>query len=174
MTSGVLGDLQFVRAAVAEVADVLAVLDHAAAWLAAAGIRQWPQRFVPEWITPSVERGETWLVRTGSRTAGTVTLDWSDPVWGDCPGPAGYLHRMAVERWAAGTGRAILAWSADQARARGAAALRLDCVSTNRRLRAYYEVAGFHHRGEVEVGGAPGQRSGGGTRTLVSRYELPL
>jgi RimJ/RimL family protein N-acetyltransferase len=154
--------------------DVLGVLDGAAAWLAAAGIRQWPQRFAADWIAPSVERGETWLVRAGIRAAGTVTLDWSDPVWDDCPGAAGYLHRMAVERWAAGAGRAILAWAADQARVHGAAALRLDCVSTNPRLRAYYEAAGFHHRGEVEVGGAPGQRIAGGRRTLVSRYELPL
>jgi hypothetical protein len=41
-------------------------------------------------------------------------------------------------------------------------------------LRAYYEAAGFHHRGDVEVRGAPGQRSTGDIRTLVSRYELPL
>ena len=123
---------------------------------------------------PSIERGETWLVRSGPRTAGTVTLDWSDPLWSDSAGQAGYLHRMAVQRWAAGTGGAILAWAADQARTRDAAALRLDCVSANAGLRAYYEAAGFHHRGDVEVGGAPGQRTGGGTRTLVSRYERLL
>ncbi|MGC4795807.1 GNAT family N-acetyltransferase [Micromonospora saelicesensis] len=174
MTSRIHGDLQFVRATAADVADVLAVLDHAAAWLTAAGIQQWPDRFVTEWITPAVERGETWLVRANGRTAGTVTLDWSDPVWSNCLGRAGYLHRMAVERWAAGTGSAILTWAADRARAHDAAVLRLDCVATNPGLRAYYEAAGFHHRGDVEVGGAPGQRSGGGTRTLVSRYELLL
>ncbi|GAB3827635.1 hypothetical protein ACFPIJ_07940 [Dactylosporangium cerinum] len=44
-------------------------------------------------------------------------------------------------------------------------------MAGNPRLRAYYEAAGFHHRGDVEVGGAPGQRTGD-TRTLVSRYEL--
>ncbi|HLL69185.1 MAG TPA: GNAT family N-acetyltransferase [Micromonosporaceae bacterium] len=167
-------DLRFVLATVADVADVLVVLDHAAAWLAAADIRQWPDRFLPEWVAPAVERGETWLVRAGRRTAGTVTLDWSDPVWSDCVGRAGYLHRMAVERWAAGTGRAILTWAADRARAQGAAALRLDCVAGNSGLRAYYEAAGFCHRGDVEVGGAPGQRSDGGARTLVSRYERLL
>ncbi|MEV0429905.1 GNAT family N-acetyltransferase [Micromonospora sp. NPDC050495] len=174
MTSREHGDLQFVRATSAEVAQVVAVLDHAAAWLMAAGIRQWPDRFDTEWITPSVERGETWLVRAGGRAAGTVTLDWSDPLWSDCAGIAGYVHRMAVERWAAGTGRAIVAWAVDQARVHGAVALRLDCVAGNPGLRAYYEAIGFHHRGDVEVGGAPGQRSDGGTRTLVSRYELPL
>jgi GNAT superfamily N-acetyltransferase len=152
----------------------VAVLDDAAAWLAAGGIRQWPDRFDPEWVRPSVARGETWLVWSGSHPAGTVTLDWADPLWHDRAGDAGYVHRMAVDRRATGTGRVILAWAADHARARGAAALRLDCVTANRRLRDYYESAGFQHRGDVEVGGAPGQRSDGGTRTLVSRYELLL
>ena len=174
MTSRGHGDLQFVRATPADVAQVVAVLDHAAAWLTASGIRQWPDRFDTEWITPSVEHGETWLVRADGRTAGTVTLDWADALWSDCAGSAGYVHRMAVERWAAGTGRAILTWAADQSRAHDAAALRLDCVAANPGLRAYYEAAGFHHRGDVEVGGAPGQRSDGGMRTLVSRYELQL
>ncbi len=169
-----LSGAEFVRATSADVAEVLAVLDRAAARLAAAGIRQWPPRFAAEWVTPAVERGETWLVRAGGRTAATVTLDWSDPLWSDHEGRAGYVHRMAVDRWAAGTGRAVLAWAADRARTEGAAALRLDCVAANPGLRAYYEAAGFHHRGDVEVGGAPGQRTGGGTRTLVSRYERPL
>lgn len=167
-------DLQFVRATSAEVEPVLAVLDHAAAWLTAASIRQWPDRFDAEWIRPSIERGETWMARIGNRVAGTVTLDWTDDLWTDSPEKAGYVHRMAVERWAAGTGRAILGWAADQARMHGADLLRLDCVAANRRLRAYYQAAGFHHRGDVEVWGAPGQRSTGGIRTLVSRYELPL
>ncbi|MET7403130.1 GNAT family N-acetyltransferase [Dactylosporangium sp. NPDC005572] len=167
-------DLRFVPATADDVPEVLAVLDRAAARLAAAGIRQWPERFAAEWVTPAVERGETWLVRADGRTAGTVTLDWDDPLWSDHPGPAGYLHRMAVERWAAGAGVSVLGWAARQARTRGAAALRLDCVAGNRRLRAYYEAAGFAHRGDVEVGGAPGQRSTIGDRTLVSRYELTV
>ncbi|GAB3827639.1 hypothetical protein ACFPIJ_07945 [Dactylosporangium cerinum] len=92
MSSGV----EFVRATATDVGDVLSVLDDAAAWLAAGGVRQWPERFAADWVTPAVERGETWLVRSGGRTAGTVTLDWSDPLWSDLPGRAGYVHRMAV------------------------------------------------------------------------------
>jgi hypothetical protein len=37
-------------------------------------------------------------------------------------------------------------------------------VADNAGLRAYYENAGFRHRGDVEDEGG----------TLVSRYELPL
>ena len=169
------GHLRFVRATPEDVAQVVAVLDDAAAWLAASGIRQWPDRFEPEWVTPSLERGETWLVRTtDGRTVGTFTLGWADQLWTDRAGKAGYIHRMAIERRAAGAGRVILAWAGAQARSHDAIALRLDCVAANAGLRAYYEAAGFQHCGDVEVGGAPGQRSDGGTRTLVSRYELPL
>ena len=53
-------------------------------------------------------------------------------------------------------------------------ALRLDCVASNDRLRAYYEAAGFIHRGDVTVAGAPGQRLDQGPVTVVSRYELRL
>jgi GNAT superfamily N-acetyltransferase len=81
---------------------------------------------------------------------------------------------MAVRRRAAGLGSVILAWAADVARQRGGGALRLDCVASNRRLRTYYEAAGFAHRGDVTVGGAPGQRRDEGPVTQVSRYEMPL
>jgi hypothetical protein len=37
--------------------------------------------------------------------------------------------------------------------------------------RAYYEAAGFVHRGDVTVAGAPGQRLDEGPVTVVSRYE---
>jgi hypothetical protein len=81
---------------------------------------------------------------------------------------------MAVRREAAGLGAAILAWAADAARRHGRTALRLDCVASNDRLRAYYEAAGFVHRGDVTVAGAPGQRLAVGPTVLVSRYELRL
>jgi len=39
-------------------------------------------------------------------------------------------------------------------------------------LRSYYESAGFQHEGDVEVGGAPGQRDTAAPRTLISRYQV--
>lgn len=157
-----------------QAAEVLSVLDEAAAWLAARGIAQWPARFELSWVAGAMSRGETWLVEAGGAVAATVTLDWSDPLWADADPGAGYLHRMAVRRNGAGLGPVILGWAADVARRRGCDALRLDCVTSNGRLRAYYEAAGFAHRGDVTVGGAPGQRLGEGPVTQVSRYEMPL
>jgi GNAT superfamily N-acetyltransferase len=154
--------------------DVLSVLNEAAAWLRGQGITQWPARFEPSWVEGAIRRGETWLVEVDGMIGATATVDWSDRVWSDIGGSAAYLHRMAVRRQAAGLGGAILAWAADVARQHGRGALRLDCVASNDRLRAYYEAAEFVHRGDVPVAGAPGQRLDTGPVTRVSRYELPL
>ncbi|GAA2407788.1 GNAT family N-acetyltransferase [Nonomuraea africana] len=164
----------FHRASAADAAEVLDVLDEAAAWLRRRGITQWPERFESSWIEGAIERGETWLARVGTATAGTLTLDWADPLWADAGGAAGYVHRMAVRRQAAGLGALLLDWSADTARCNGRHLLRLDCVAANAGLRAYYEARGFLHRGDAPVGGAPGQRRDDGPRTYVSRYELTL
>jgi Acetyltransferase (GNAT) family len=168
------GDVVFLRAADERLDDVLSVLDEAAGWLEARGISQWPARFEAAWVQEALSRGETWLVEVGGKVAGTVTVDWSDRLWADVAGTAGYVHRMAVRRWATGLGAVILGWAADSARQRGVDALRLDCVKSNDRLRSYYEARGFVHRGDVPVGGTPGQRRDDGPVTWVSRYEYSL
>jgi GNAT superfamily N-acetyltransferase len=158
----------------AEVDDVLAVLDEAAGWLRGSGVDQWPDRFKPAWIEPAIERGETWLARLDGSVAGTITLDWEDPLWSDLEAHAGYVHRMAVRRSASGLGAALLDWATATSQALGCAYVRLDCVSSNRRLRSYYEARGFQHQGDVLAGGPPGHRNGDGPTTQVSRYQLPL
>jgi hypothetical protein len=175
MTVGRNGNEVTFRCAVSErTDDVLSVLDEAAGWLDARGVSQWPLRFEAAWVEEAISRGETWLVEVGGKVAGTATVDWSDPLWADVAGTAAYLHRMAVRRWAAGLGAVILGWVADTAGQRGIDAVRLDCVKSNGRLRSYYEAQGFVHRGDVSVGGAPGQRQDEGPVTWVSRYELAL
>lgn len=168
------GPIEFLVASPGQLDDVLTILDEAARWLQARGVSQWPSRFEPSWVEGALGRGETWLVRVGATTCATVTLDGADSVWDGLPERALYLHRMAVRRQSAGLGAAILAWAAGAARDRGLDALRLDCVASNGRLRAYYEAAGFIHRGDVAVAGAPGQRLAEGPVTVVSRYELRL
>jgi hypothetical protein len=81
---------------------------------------------------------------------------------------------LAVLDEAAGLGAVILGWAAAFARDRDLEALRLACVASNGRLRAYYEAAGFAHCGDVTVAGAPGQRLDQGPVTVVSRYQRRL
>ncbi|MGI5212664.1 hypothetical protein [Plantactinospora sp. CA-290183] len=103
------GQVTFRAATLDETAHVLAVLDEAAAWLRSRH-QPWPARLEPDWVTDAIAQGETWLVRAGGRVAATLTLNWSDPLWDDIEGRAGYLHRLAVCRSAAGLGAVLIAW----------------------------------------------------------------
>ena len=98
-----------------QVDAVLGVLNEAAAWLRDQGITQWPARFESSWIEGAILQSETWLVEVEGAIAGTVTVDWSDPVWSDVCGDAAYIHRMAVRRRCRGLGSVILAWAAEMA-----------------------------------------------------------
>jgi GNAT superfamily N-acetyltransferase len=154
-----------------EVGEVLAVLDEAAAWLRRTGVvDQWPARFRTGMVEPAIERGETWLARRDGVVAGTITLDWDDPLWRDRDGVAGYVHRIAVRRNASGLGALLLDWAVQTSRAWGCEFLRLDCAVTSRRLRSYYEARGFRHLDDVPVG----KRTEDGPTVFMSRYELPL
>lgn len=160
------------RAAPDEGATVLAVLDDAAGWLAGRGVVQWPGSFRPEWIEPGLSAGDVWLVERAGSVVATLTLRWTDPLWPD-DGRAGYLHRFAVRRAAAGLGRSLLDWAAGAVRDRGRDRLRLDCGADNRGLRAYYEAAGFAHRGDVEIPSGV-ELKWSSDRPLLSLYERDL
>jgi len=146
-----------------QLSDVRDVLEEASAWLRGRGITQWPARFDELWLEPAIARTETWLVLRDGAIAGTATLTWSDPAWAGVGGNAGYLHRLAIRRDAAGLGAFVLTWAADVTRRFGRRSLRLDCDAANTGLRGYYEKAGFVHRGDSSVHGIE-----------VSRYELDV
>jgi GNAT superfamily N-acetyltransferase len=140
------------RARAEEVDEVVAVLSEAAAWLRSRGIDQWPDPYPASWVAPSVERGETHLVRENGAVVGTITLRWADRAfWGEQPAVAGYVHGLAVRREFAGRGPELLEWAEEQVRAEGRDLLRLDCRTDNARLRGYYEARGFEHRGDTTV-----------------------
>ncbi len=134
----------------AELDAVVDVLSEAAAWLRSRGIEQWPSPYPADWVAPSIERGETYLVRQNGAVAGTITLRWEDPAfWGEEPPVAGYAHGIAVRREFAGLGPELLAWADEQVREAGRGLLRLDCRTDNAELRGYYERHGFRHRGDT-------------------------
>jgi GNAT superfamily N-acetyltransferase len=152
------------RARPKDVEVVLAVLTNAAAWLRAQGIEQWPDRFPVEWVMPAIDRGETWLAEVDGETVGTLVVQWDDPIfWAGFPSDAGYLHRLAVRRHGGGVGGRILRWAERHAAVNERAFLRLDCVSWNQSLCAYYERAGYEHVSHVTVG-----------EYRQARYEKPV
>jgi GNAT superfamily N-acetyltransferase len=136
-------------------------------------------RYAPEAVSwghnfPDVVRdlpaGLVHLARLHGRPVGTFVLVWSDePVWGADDGEAGYLHRLASHPDVAGQGigHALIGVASSLVRDRGRKVLRLDCDPANGRLRAYYEVQGFRHAGDVDLvprTSRPGFRS-------ASRYQ---
>ena len=131
--------------------EVLAILNSAASWLSSKGVEQWPDRFDADQVLATIIQGHTWLARLDGEAAGTITVNWSDILWDSSNDDAGYVHRLAVLRSSPGLGLRLLEWAAETVRLRGRYFLRLDCVTTNRRLRTFYEAAGFRHCGDVPV-----------------------
>lgn len=140
-------DLTITIAQPTELPIVLDILREAAAWLWERGVHQWtPAEFTEEAFAPSVAQGTVALAWRGDVPVGTVTLNWADPdVWGPDGGQAGYVHKLAARRAAAGQGvsHSLLDWAAQQCAQAGKPFLRLDCWAGNATLREFYTNAGF-------------------------------
>jgi GNAT superfamily N-acetyltransferase len=147
---------------------VAQVLAEAEAWLAASGRSLWrAHELAEETLAPEVGAGHYFIGARGAETAGVLRFTLEDTLfWPDAlPGEAGYVHRLAVRRSAAGgeTSRALLEWAQGEARRRGCAFLRLDCAFSRPRLRALYERLGFRFHSDRQV-----------EHRHSARYELKL
>ena len=147
--------------------DTLAEIEEeAAAWQRSRGIEPGqPPRPFREIFTATVAAGQTYVAERDGTTVGKITLQAADSLWYDQPGEALYVHGLTVRRSFVGQeiGRTLLRWAEGRARTQGKACLRLDCNADNPALRAYYERAGFAHRGDVVLG-----------HRVASRYERDL
>jgi ribosomal protein S18 acetylase RimI-like enzyme len=145
-------ELKVRRAEPDDLDEVVSILSEAARWLLERGIRQWPDPFPRERVAALLDRGNFYLVLVDGEAAATFALLWSDPAfWGERAPDAGYVHAIAVRRAYAGRelGERLLEWAEAQAAAAGREYLRLDCMSDNDVLQAYYERLGFEPRGEA-------------------------
>jgi ribosomal protein S18 acetylase RimI-like enzyme len=134
--------------------EIVEILSEAARWLLEQGIRQWPDPFPRDRVAALLERGSFYLARLDGEPVATFALLWSDPAfWGERPPDAGYVHAIAVRRAYAGRelGKRLLDWAEGRATESGREYLRLDCVTDNENLRAYYERLGFEPRGETRI-----------------------
>lgn len=148
-------DYRIVVASVEDVDTVLSLRDEAATWMVEHGINQWSPGELPRgMIEDRVAEGSVFLVRARyGKPVGTVTVLWSDElIWGQRPPDAAYVHMLVVAEGLRGTGLgpALLAWVEARAAERGRRFARLDCIRDNRRLRDWYEDAGYVHVGDKE------------------------
>ncbi|MFI6943126.1 GNAT family N-acetyltransferase [Streptomyces sp. NPDC050418] len=148
----------------ADLATLVGLYDGAAQWMLDSGIDQWkPGEKSEEHFRLRIKEGEVWIASALGAPAGAYELWWDDePAWGAQPPVAGYVHRLMTHREApAGTGRALLADAEQRITTAGRALCRLDCVSSNPRLRTYYERAGYAVVGEQPLKvGADGSKYG--------------
>lgn len=147
---------------------VLEILDEAAAWIIANKLPSvWkPGEFSRQTFLGQISRQEVYLASVENIFVATFVLQWSDTLWwGERPPDSGYFHKFAVKRSTSGQGigSEILKWAEAKARAEGKKYLRLNCIAADRKIRDYYENAGFVHVGDVM-----------GPKALASLYEKPL
>jgi GNAT superfamily N-acetyltransferase len=139
-------------ATIDDLPDVHEILDEAGAWLRERGIHQWPTPYPRDPIEQACASRLLWVGSRAGRVVATMRTARRDPdIWGDDSLPALYVHALAVRRepLARGSGLELLRWAAQAAAHEGIIAVRLDCWAENRRLRRYYEQAGFRHVGDV-------------------------
>ncbi|SEH01443.1 Acetyltransferase (GNAT) family protein [Nonomuraea solani] len=146
---------------------VLSMFDSAVAWLTAQGrTGQWgDQPFtgnakrtgqVTSWLDGG---GMRIAERDNGQAAGCVVVGPAHDYVTPATEPELYVQALVIDRCHAGhgVGRALLDWAADEARARGAGLLRVDCYAgDDGRLVAYYESCGFTRAAPFTVGEWPG------------------
>ncbi|WP_277437862.1 GNAT family N-acetyltransferase [Streptomyces sp. SPB162] len=164
----------FRQATVDDIPALVALYDGAARWMQRNGIDQWkPGQKSADHFLLRMKEGEVWLAHAGGAApVGGWEVWWDDePAWGPQPPVAGYIHRLMTDRTTAppNLGRAMLTRAEHRIAATGRTLSRLDCVSTNPRLRAYYESAGYTVTGEQ-----PLKDGGGGSRYAVTLLEKRL
>lgn len=151
-----------ITARLAETAEfdlVISILDEAARWLIARGIRQWespPSAEFLAFMQKQFAEGEVYLIfPEGSEQAiGTFRLRWSGGPGRTQEANAGYLYSFALRPnyTGKGIGVAVIDWIGRQLAGLGRNTLRADCISGNQRLRNWYERLGFEPRGVVTDG----------------------
>ncbi|MER5253699.1 MULTISPECIES: GNAT family N-acetyltransferase [unclassified Streptomyces] len=155
-----------------DIPTLVALYDGAARWMRDRGIDQWkPGEKGAAHFRGRIASDEVWLAYDGETVAGAYEVWWADePAWGEQPPVAGYVHRLMTRRGApAGTGRAMLARAERRIAEAGRQRCRLDCVSSNPRLREYYEAAGY-----TVVGELPGKVAADGSTYGVTLLEKVL
>ncbi|RIJ78950.1 GNAT family N-acetyltransferase [Nakamurella silvestris] len=125
---------------------VTALRDAAARWQLDRGISQWmPGQLPPALLDRQIRAREFFVLRVDGLVVAAVRIAWSDaPIWTDEEAEtAGYIHTLVTVQPGRGRGAEVLTWAEGEIGRRGRSRARLDCVASNRRLRAYYRARGY-------------------------------
>jgi len=156
------------QATAADAAVIEAMLLEAARWVDALGAVMWEEGELDAGrLARESAAGQFFIAEVDGVAAGIVRFQLADlQFWPDIPhADSAFVHRLVVRRAFKGQGvsTALLEWAAGRARSLGKRFLRLDCDAQRTKLRALYELFGFHLHSYRQVGSY-----------YVARYELPL
>jgi GNAT superfamily N-acetyltransferase len=173
-------DVEIWRATSGDAETSAAIIEEVAAWGASEGFPSWiPGSFTGREsvgmsrLRGDIAAGSLYLVWRGASAVATFSLLERDPIfWPHAGDEALYLHRFAVRRAAAGSGRHVVAWCLQEARRRGRSFVRLDCLAENPGIRRYYERFGFVAVDETVIDGTRYGLYQAPASTAVSRITL--
>ncbi len=129
-----------------------------AADLRSKGIYQWNEHYPSrEAFRTDLKRGELWVLKPEGRLIGTVVLskvmdaEYRAVEWLSPSVDNRYVHRLAVlpEFQGRGYARKLMDHVEARAREEGAASIRLDTFSQNKRNQRFYEQRGYTRLGSV-------------------------
>ncbi|MEP7285142.1 MAG: GNAT family N-acetyltransferase [Chloroflexota bacterium] len=145
---------------------VIDILTEASLWLQSRDLPSWTPATLAPVINAAIARGEVYIARIDNQPVGTISVQWADPAfWGERPDDAGYVHKLAIVRSAAGqhTGGQLLDWAEHLIAAQGRRYARLDCHAENPTINRFYQGAGYQVRGTLMIQNVP-----------FNLYEKPL
>jgi len=132
-----------------DLSNVIEILYENSKWMESKGIFQWPLDWLKSQesgITEEVKSGNFYIHETTESVLGILHLtEEMNPLWKGRSSRAFYLSKIAVRlknRKQNIGGRMIKAIES-KAEKSGICALRLDCVSSNQKLKEYYQSKGF-------------------------------
>ncbi|MFD9751639.1 GNAT family N-acetyltransferase [[Kitasatospora] papulosa] len=143
-----------------DLAQLLAFRVEAASWIGKLGSDQWSRPYPADRLLATIEAGTVFMLRDGTRTAGTITLtpEAEEGLW--TPEELGeasiFVNKLTVSRDYAGEnlGGRLLDWAGDRAYRSSAKWLRLDAWTDNAALQRYYLQHDFEYVRTVREGGA--------------------
>jgi len=139
-----------------DVGRLMQLFEEARRWHREMRVAEWPL-FEPELVLDDLNQERVFVLLKDIHIVGSVTVNETDPhVWHD-QAPALYIHRLVVSRALKGgnLGRLMVGRVDQIACEQGKRYLRLDCWSSNERLKSYYENIGFTQIGDMHVGDEP-------------------
>lgn len=146
----------FRLAAQHEIPVVFALIMRRVAWMDQVGIRQWNAtrydvRYPPDYYEQRRQMGELFVLEDGNRILCVGALFHEDERWPD-PESAFYLHHLASDVDAKGTGSIFLQKAEAYTAGCGKQYLRLDSAVGNGVLEHYYTSRGYVEAGRCVDG----------------------